>query len=87
MNHGRAKEVCRSRETHALPIEIRNFASLFVDLQEKRHLADYGPVAVFCKSEVERFILDSRDVLREFEKADRRERKSFAAPVLFRSRN
>ena len=87
VSHGRAQEACRSRETHSLPIEIRDFASLFVDLQDKRHRADYDPLAVFYKSEVERFILDTRAVLREFENADRRQRRSFAALVLFRSRS
>ena len=87
MNHGRAQDACRSRETRSLPIEIQDFASLFVDLQDKRHRADYDPLAVFYKSEVERFLLDTRAVLREFERADRRERRSFAALVLFRSRN
>ena len=87
VNHGRAQEACRSRETRSLPIEIRDFANLFVDLQDKRHRADYDPLAVFYKSEVERLILDTRAVLREFENADRRERRSFAALVLFRSRN
>ena len=87
VNHGRAQEACRNRETRSLPIEIRHFASLFVDLQDKRHQADYDPLAVFYKSEVERLILDTRAVLRGFETADRRERRSFAALVLFRPRN
>ena len=70
VNHRLAQETCRSQETRSLPIEIRDFASLFVDLQDKRHRADYDPLAVFYKSEVERLILDSRAVLREFEQAD-----------------
>lgn len=87
VSHSRAQEVCRSRETRLFPDEIRNFASLFVDLQDQRHRADYDPLAVFYKSDVERFILDARAVLREFENADRRERRSFAVLVLFRSRS
>jgi len=87
VNHGRAQEACRSQETRSLPIEIRDFAGLFVDLQNERHRADYDPLAVFYKSEVERLILDTRAVLEEFEKAARQERRAFATLVLFRPRN
>ena len=66
---------------------MRDFASLFVALQDKRHKADYDPLAAFYKSEVERLIVDARAVLEEFENADRQARKDFAAFVLFRSRN
>ena len=48
---------------------------------------DYDPMATFYKSEVERLIVDTRAILDEFERADRRERRSFAALVLFRARN
>lgn len=68
-------------------VEIRDFASYFVDLQDQRHRADYDPVATFYKSDVQRLIVDTRAVLAEFERADRRERRSFAAHVLFRARN
>ncbi len=87
VNHRRVQEACRSREARSLPIEIRDFASLFVDLQDKRHRADYDPVADFYKSDVERLIVETRAVFGGFENADRRERRSFAALVLFRPRN
>ena len=44
-------------------------------------------MATFYKSDVQRLIVDSRAVLREFERADRRERRTFAALALFRARN
>ena len=87
LNHRQAEEACRGRETGSFSVEIRDFANLFVALQDKRHQADYNPVAAFYKTEVERLIVDTRAVLSEFETADRRERKSFAALVLFRRRN
>ena len=86
LNHRQAEEACRGRETRFFPVEIRDFANLFVALQGKRHEADYNPLATFYKTEVERLIVDTRAILEEFEKADRRERKSFAALVLFRRR-
>ena len=70
----------------AFCVEIRDFASHFVRLQDRRHQADYDPVEPFYKSEVQRLIVETRTVLDEFEKADRRERRSFAALVLFRAR-
>ena len=67
--------------------EIRDFASHFVDLQDQRHRADYDPVAMFYKSDVQRLVVNTRSVLQEFERADRRERRAFAALALFRARN
>ena len=87
LNHGRAEEACRDRETHSFPIAIREFANLFVDLQQQRHKADYDPLATFDKSEVERVIAAGGVVLEAFENAGRYPRRSFAAHVLFRRRN
>ncbi len=87
LNHRQAQESCRSKETRSFPLEIRDFASRFIDLQDQRHRADYDPVATFYKSDVQRLIVDTRAVLDEFERADRRERRSFAALVLFRARH
>ena len=53
----------------------------------RRIQADYDPVATFYKSDVQRLIVDTRAVLEEFERADHRERRSFAILVLFRARN
>lgn len=68
-------------------MEVRDFAQLFVDLQEQRHKADYDPIATFHKTGVDRWLLEARAALGEFERAERRDRKSFAALVLFRSRD
>ena len=87
LNHRRAEEACRGRDIRLYPLEIRDFAQLFVALQDKRHRADYDPAAAFYKTDVERLLVDARAILEEFENADRRERKSFAAFVLFRGRN
>ena len=88
LSHGRAQAACRApADMRSFSVEIRDFASHFVDLQDQRHQADYDPVATFYKSDVQRLIVDMRAVLKEFERADRRERRSFAALVLFRGRN
>lgn len=86
LNHRRAEEACRDRETRAFPVAIQEFASLFTDLQDLRHKADYDPLATFNKSEVERLVVEGRAALEAFENADRYSRRSFAAHVLFRRR-
>ena len=88
LNHGRAQAACRVRaDMRSFCVEIRDFTTHFVNLQDRRHQTDYDPVETFYKSEVQRLIVDTRAVLDEFEKADRRERRSFAALVLFRARS
>ena len=87
LNHGRAQEACRGRDIGSFPVEVRDFASLFVALQDERHQADYDPVDTFYKSAVQRRIIEARAVLTEFEDADRRERRTLPAFVLFRRRS
>lgn len=87
LNHRRAEEACRGRDMLSFCVEIRDFASHFVDLQDQRHRADYDPASTFYKSDVQRLVVDSHAVLDGFERADRRERRLFAAHVLFRARN
>ncbi len=88
LNHGHAQAACRvPADMRSFCVEIRDFASHFVNLQDQRHKADYDPVATFYKSDVQRLIVDTRAVLKEFDRADRKERRSFATLVLFRARN
>ena len=88
LNHRQAREACLAQaDMLSFSVEIRDFASRFVSMQQQRHRADYDPVATFYKSDVRRLVIDSRAVLEEFERADRRERRAFAALVLFRRRN
>ena len=87
LNHRQAQEACRGRDIRSFPVEVQDFANLFVALQDERHQADYDPVATFYKSDVQRLLVDARAILKEFENADRRERRTFAAFVLFRRRS
>ena len=66
---------------------IQDFAELFVDLQDKRHQADYDPAWIGFKSDIEDHIADARSVLEKFEAVAIKERRAFAAQVLFRSRD
>lgn len=70
----------------AFPREIRDFAQLFADLQDERHEADYDPAWTPLKSEIETRIREARSAIGSFEAASVRDRRAFAAHVLFRSR-
>jgi hypothetical protein len=50
----------------AVPAEIRKSATTFVDLQEKRHLADYDLTERFRRSEVLAMIADVREDIDNF---------------------
>jgi hypothetical protein len=88
LEHGAAKAACKDLATvRAFPKDIQDFASLFVQMQEKRHLADYDPLAVFFKSEVTQDIAEVEEVIARFVKTAAPERRAFAAYVLFRRRS
>jgi hypothetical protein len=69
------------------PVEIRNFADLFVDLQEKRHKADYDPEAIFSKLIAVRDIYRAEEAILSFDRAPVGVRKAFAIYVLLAVRN
>lgn len=69
------------------PREIRKFADSFVDLQGKRNDADYDPEGRWKKSEVAEDVTAAEGVIRDFEAAPLRERRSFAIFVLLKNRN
>jgi uncharacterized protein (UPF0332 family) len=78
--HGIMKDACRSfgggtlkrSVEKGLPIgftipgEIRKLAGIFVDLQEKRHLADYDLTERFKRSEVLAMIAEVRNDIENF---------------------
>jgi len=66
--------------------EIEDFANMFVAMQIKRHAADYDPVGSYAKSAVLQDIDDAEAVVREFQAVPIRDRRAFAANVLFKSR-
>ena len=66
------------------PQEILDFANIFVELQIKRHDADYDPFARLTKSAVKQDILRCERAIREFRNASLADRRAFAAWVLFK---
>ena len=88
VEYGRVRNACR--EVHAMrefPVEIRNFAKTFVELQIARQQADYAlrPEA-YTKSDVLVYIASAEWAIGELDQADVGARRGFAAHALFRQR-
>lgn len=83
LNHGPAKNACNSGKLREFPSEVFDFGMNFKTLQEKRHTADYDPVYRFTLSEVDNLIQTAEDSIRGFMSAPKKDRRAFAALVLF----
>jgi hypothetical protein len=68
------------------PQTIRDFANLFVAMQGKRHKADYDPAEQFYKSSVMNDINIVASSITQFNSAPIKDRRAFAAHVLFKQR-
>lgn len=86
LEHGPAKNACKSSKIAAFPASIQEFANAFVTMQEKRHNADYDPQSKFLKSEVLVDIELAERAIEGFDMAPLRDRRAFAAFVLFKDR-
>ena len=69
------------------PREIRDFAELFVLMQEERHRADYDPDASFYKLYVRVRIVQAAIHIRRFNRAPSKDRRAFAVYVLLNLRS
>lgn len=56
---------------------IRAFSTAAIELQEKRHLADYNPQPRFKTSDVKLAVSTARSAVRRFLAADEEDRKAF----------
>ena len=87
LEHGFAKNSCRNQSiVKKFPKEIEDFANAFVALQEKRHSADYDPLSSFSKLEVISDIAATRQTIKSFRSVHIKDRRAFAAFVLFKTR-
>ena len=92
--HGTMKHACASfsggtlkaavtkglPSTFQIPLGIKAVASTFVELQEKRHLADYDLTERFSRSDVVALIEQAETVIEDFASlASSNERKFFLA--------
>ena len=69
------------------PVEIRDFARAFVELQKARQEADYAlDTLTYQQSDVLGQIASAELAIRQFEQADMYAKRSFVAHALFRQR-
>lgn len=88
LEHGNAKSRCNnSGMIKKFPKQIEDFANLFVQMQVKRHSADYDPFEIFVKSVVENDIDQVEQAIKDFNLAPKSDRLAFCAYVLLRERN
>jgi len=87
LEHRFAKDACNKKELMAqFPKGIQIFAAHFVDMQVKRHAADYDPDEKFYKSAVSLDIDMTEIIIELFRRESLMDRRAFAALVLFRNR-
>jgi hypothetical protein len=87
LEHGSAKNACTNQSMmKKFPKAIEDFGNKFVEMQFKRHNADYDPGGRFYKSAVLQDIADALTVITTFQKESASHRRAFAALVLFRNR-
>lgn len=84
--HGAAKAACEHKQVIVkFPQALVDFADRFVELQGKRHEADYNPYAKFYKSDVINDIDAAELVIRQFQQVDLKDRRAFSSWVLFKN--
>lgn len=86
LEHGFAKAACKDAIVTKFPKAVEDFANNFVAMQEKRHAADYDPSIRLTKSEVVADISAAKEAITEFQKVPIKDRRAFAAHVLFKKR-
>jgi len=67
------------------PAEIQKFADAFVEMQKVRQRSDYSPMETFYKSDVRQDIAKVNLAINNYEKAELKHRRAFAAFVLLGS--
>ena len=87
VEHGFARAQCKNKKTMArFPREMQFFALHFVELQEKRHRADYDPDSRFKVGDVQTYLDNAETAIRQINDTSIIERRAFAAWVGVRSR-
>jgi uncharacterized protein (UPF0332 family) len=86
LEHGAAKTACIQTGNAGFSRDLIYFSSVFVDMQEERHRADYDPLVRFRRTEVILRIVGAEEAIAVFYAADILERRRFAAHVIFKRR-
>jgi hypothetical protein len=87
LDHGAAKNACLNGTLMAkFPQEVQDFANVFVQMQAKRHAADYDPDYKAYKSAVLSDIAAVTAVIDDFGNTPAKDKRAFVALVLFKAR-
>lgn len=83
LEHRRARDVCASFVlVSQFPDGIREFANMFMTLQDKRHAADYKPNLVLSKSAVQQDVRSGANALRAYNAESMKDRQAFSVLLL-----
>lgn len=87
LEHGYGARRCQNAQSSPQFSEpIKTLAAHFVDMQSRRHRADYDPDETFTTQEVVSIIAETIGYIAAFRAAPERERRAFAVYVLMRDR-
>lgn len=86
LEHGVAKNSCKTAASRGFPAGIVSFADTFVIMQEERHRVDYDPLARYVRPEVLVLIDNCEQAIKDLAAAPRSDRKAFAVWVLFQKK-
>jgi len=89
LDHSSVKDTCTKKKSvlSKFPKEIQDFANIFLQMQIKRHDADYNPDGTVFKSAVLTDIAIVEAAIEGFNKAPLKDRRAFAAFVMLKQRN
>ena len=87
LEHGIVRRRCQAATIREFPPGIQHFANAFLDLQRKRHQADYASAGDFPKRIVLQNISDAADAIARFQQAPVKDRRAFAVYLLLNLRN
>jgi hypothetical protein len=83
--HGSTRTACNNKALLSkFPPAVQDFANLFVQMQVKRHEADYDPFAKLAKSSVLTDIDQVEAAIDAFEGVATKHKRAFVAFVLFK---
>lgn len=87
LEHGYARQRCQqTRSDDRFSTSVQRFAAYFVNIQTRRHRADYDPDTNFVQQEVLDAINEADDSIAAFRTAPESERRAFAVYILMRNR-
>lgn len=86
LEHGFASSACKQVRNLGFPDGIVTCARLFVDLQQRRHDADYNPLARISRSEALEAADQAELAIQSLRATPRKDRRAFAIQLLLRRR-